>query len=293
MTPAAPGSLRIRRVVARQFRYSSCIYLNRKGPREIMYNRTAGKAPLRTIIAAVLAVCALNASAQEPVAAPNPDPWESVNRRIYTFNDYADRYFLKPIAKGYDWVAPQFLQDGVHNMFDNVGEVGNILNGLLQAKFGHALNDSGRLLINSTVGLVGFFDVAAHWGLEQHEEDFGQTLGYWGVRPGPFIVVPFLGPRSVRDGFGSVADAYSDPIPYLFDDDVPTRNSLLGLRVVDTRAQLLDAEELVSGDRYIFLRDAYLQRREFLVKDGEVEDSFGADDYSEPETTAPTGGAAE
>jgi phospholipid-binding lipoprotein MlaA len=240
-------------------------------------------------MATVLAVCALNVSAQEPAAAPNPDPWESVNRSIYTFNDYADRYFLKPIAKGYDWIAPQFLQDGVHNMFDNVGEVGNILNGLLQAKFGHALNDSGRLLINSTVGLVGFFDVAAHWGLEQHEEDFGQTLGYWGVRPGPFIVVPLLGPRSVRDGFGSVADAYSDPITYLFDNDIPTRNSVLGLRVVDTRAQLLDAEELVSGDRYIFLRDAYLQRREFLVKDGEVEDSFGADDYFEPEAAAPAG----
>lgn len=263
-----------------------------------MYNRTAGKAPIRTIMAAVLAACALSASAQEPDVAPNSDPWESVNRRIYTFNDYADRYFLKPIAKGYDWVTPEFLQDGVHNMFDNVGEVSNILNGLLQAKFGHAFNDSGRLLINSTVGLVGFFDVAAHWGLEQHEEDFGQTLGYWGVRPGPFIVVPFLGPRSVRDGFGSVADAYSDPIPYLIDNDVPTRNSVLGLRVVDTRAQLLDAEELVSGDRYIFLRDAYLQRREFLVKDGEVEDSFGADDYSEPQSvtpggTAPASGAAQ
>lgn len=256
-----------------------------------MRNRTAEKAPIRTIMAAVLAACALNAAAQEP-ATTDPDPWESFNRHIYTFNDYADRYFLKPVAKGYDWITPQFLQDGVHNMFDNVGEVSNILNGLLQAKFGHALNDSGRLVINSTIGLVGFFDVASHWGLDQHEEDFGQTLGYWGVHPGPFIVVPLLGPRSVRDGFGSVADAYSDPIPYLFDNDVPTRNSLLGLRVVDSRAQLLDAEELISGDRYIFLRDAYLQRREFLVKDGEVEDSFGADDYSEPEATVPAAGGA-
>jgi phospholipid-binding lipoprotein MlaA len=250
-----------------------------------MSKRLPGKGPVRKILAATLAVLALSASAQEPAAAPNPDPWESFNRRIYTFNDYADRYFLKPVAKGYDWITPQFLQDGIHNMFDNVGEVSNIANSLLQAKFGHTVNDGARLLINSTIGVAGFFDVASRWGLEEHEEDFGQTLGYWGVRPGPFIVVPLLGPRSVRDGFGSVADAYTDPIPYAFDNDIPTRNSLLGTRVVDGRAQLLDAEELVSGDRYIFLRDAYLQRREFLVKDGEVEDSFGTDDYSEPGAT--------
>ena len=248
---------------------------------------TSIKSPVRKLAAAMLAAFALStvatgAMAQEPSAAPNSDPWESVNRRIYTFNDYADRYFLKPIAKGYDWITPQFLQDGIHNMFGNVGEIGNIANSLLHAKFSDTVNDSGRLLINSTIGVLGFFDVASRWGLEEHEEDFGQTLGYWGVGPGPFIVVPFLGPRSVRDGFGSIADAYSDPIPYAFDDDIPTRNSLLGLRVIDTRAQLLDAEELISGDRYIFLRDAYLQRRDFLVKDGEVEDAFG-DDYSEPE----------
>lgn len=263
-----------------------------------MTHRTPGKysarkAFVKTAVATALAAFALATVAQgQQPAAPNPDPWESFNRKIYTFNDYADRYFLKPVAKGYDWVTPQFLQDGIHNMFDNVGEVGNIANSLLQAKFHDTANDTARLLVNSTVGLVGFFDVASRLGLEEHEEDFGQTLGYWGVGPGPFIVVPLLGPRSVRDGFGTVADAYSDPIPYLFDNDVPTRNSLLGLRVIDGRAQLLDAEELISGDRYIFLRDAYLQRREFLVKDGEVEDSFGADDYSEPEApTEPAAGA--
>jgi phospholipid-binding lipoprotein MlaA len=234
----------------------------------------------RTTLAATLAVCALGAVAQEQNAAPNPDPWESVNRRIYAFNDVADRYFLKPLAKGYEWITPQFLQDGIHNIFDNVGEVGNIANSLLQAKFGYTVNNSGRLLVNSTVGVLGFFDVASHWGLDEHVEDFGQTLGYWGMGPGPFVVVPLLGPRSVRDGFGSVADSFTDPVPHLIDNDVPTRNSVLGARVIDTRAQLLDAEELVSGDRYIFLRDAYLQRREFLVKDGEVEDSFGADDES-------------
>jgi phospholipid-binding lipoprotein MlaA len=236
-----------------------------------------------------LAALSLNAIAQEPAAAPNPDPWEPFNRKIYAFNDVADRYFLKPVAKGYHWVTPQFLQDGVHNIFDNVGEVGNILNSALQAKFGYTASNSGRLLINSTFGLLGFFDVAARWGLEEHVEDFGQTLGYWGVGPGPYVVIPLLGPRSVRDGFGSVADTYSDAVPYLI-THVPTRNEVLGGRVIDGRAQLLDAEELISGDRYIFLRDAYLQRREFLVKDGEVDDTFGADDYSEPD--APAEGAS-
>jgi phospholipid-binding lipoprotein MlaA len=235
--------------------------------------------PIRKIVALTLTAFALNAVADEKNSPANPDPLEGLNRKIFVFNDFADRNVLKPIAKGYQWVTPQFLQDGVHNVFDNVGEVGNVLNSLLQAKFKYTVNDSGRLLVNSTIGLLGFFDVASHWGLEEHEEDFGQTLGYWGVRPGAFLMVPLLGPRTLRDGFGSVADGYSDAIPYLI-PHVPTRNQVLVGRVIDSRAQLLNAEELISGDRYIFLRDAYLQRREFLVKDGVVEDSFGADDFS-------------
>jgi phospholipid-binding lipoprotein MlaA len=249
----------------------------------------AVKKSLKTLLSALLTALAVNAVADDKNAAPNPDPWESVNRKIFVFNDFADRNVLKPIAKGYQWVTPQFLQDGVHNIFDNVGEVGNIANSLLQAKFRYTANDSGRLLVNSTFGLLGFFDVASHWGLEAHDEDFGQTLGYWGVHTGPYLMVPLLGPRTVRDGFGSVADAYSDPIPYAI-TDVPTRNQVLAGRVIDNRAQLLKAEELISGDRYIFLRDAYLQRREFLVKDGVVEDSFGSDDFSGADTGA-NGGA--
>lgn len=244
------------------------------------------------ILAAALAALSFSAAAQQQDAA-NPDPWEPFNRKIYAFNDFADRNFLKPVAKGYDWITPRFLQDGVHNVFNNVGEVGNIVNSLLQAKFEYTAISGSRLVINSTIGLLGFFDVAGRCGLERHDEDFGQTLGYWGVRPGPFVVIPLLGPRSVRDGFGSVADGYSDAVPYLI-THVPTRNEVLGGRVIDSRAQLLNAEELVSGDRYIFLRDAYLQRREFLVRDGEVEDTFGADDYSEPDASpgdAPAAGA--
>ncbi|MDB6060447.1 MAG: rane protein [Verrucomicrobiaceae bacterium] len=234
------------------------------------------KKMIRSWSLAVLLLPSL-AGADEAPSAVNPDPWEGFNRKIYAFNDVADRYLLKPVAKGYDTITPQFLEDGIHNIFSNVGEVGNVLNSLLQAKFKHSAEDTGRLLINSTVGLLGFFDVASKIGLEVHEEDFGQTLGYWGVKSGPYVVIPLLGPRTVRDAFGSVPDAYTDPIPYVI-DYVPTRNEVLGARVIDTRASLLNAEELVTGDRYIFLRDAYLQRRQFLVNDGVVSDSFGEDE---------------
>lgn len=218
------------------------------------------------------------ASGSYAADASNPDPWEPFNRKVYAFNDFFDRYLLKPVAKGYDTITPQFLEDGVHHMFGNVGEVSNVLNSLLQAKFKNTAESGGRFVVNSTVGLLGFFDVASKMGLQAHEEDFGQTLGYWGVHSGPFIVVPFFGPRTLRDGFGSIADSYSDPIPYAI-DHVPTRNEVLGGRVVDTRVQLFKAEELVTGDRYIFIRDAYLQRRQFLIDDGAVKDSFGSDDF--------------
>lgn len=232
--------------------------------------------PLLLVLCALplLAVAADEAQSQ---AQPNPDPWESFNRRVFAFNDFADRYFLKPVAKGYDKVMPQFLEDGIHNVFVNLSGVSDILNSLLQAKFKNTAVSGGRLVLNSTVGLFGFFDVASKVGWQRNEEDFGQTLGYWGVKPGPYIVLPLLGPRTVRDGFGNIADVYSDPLPYVV-EDVPTRNQLYGLRIVDGRAQLLKAEELVSGDRYIFMRDAYLQRRQFLINDGVVQDTFGGDE---------------
>jgi phospholipid-binding lipoprotein MlaA len=231
----------------------------------------------------LLVLCALPLLAAAAEQDTNPDPWESVNRKIFAFNDFTDRYFLKPVAKGYDKVTPQFLEDGVHNMFSNLGEVGDILNSLLQGKFKNSASAGGRLVLNSTVGLLGFFDVASKVGLASHEEDFGQTLAHWGVKSGPYVVLPFLGPRTVRDSFGNIADVYIDPLPHVV-QYVPTRNQLYGLRIVDTRAQLLKAEELISGDRYIFMRDAYLQRRQFLINDGAVQDTFGNDedfDYDE------------
>ncbi len=205
-------------------------------------------------------------------AASEEDPWESFNRPIFRFNDTLDTYALKPIAQGYQAVTPQFLEDGIHNVFGNIGDVGNLANNVLQGKLHDAGVDTGRLIFNTTFGLLGFFDVAKHMGLQKNDEDFGQTLGVWGLNSGPYLVIPFLGPSTVRDATGRVPDSFLTPYPYM--DHVPTRNVAMGVEIIDTRASLLSAERLISGDKYIFIRNAYLQNREFKVKDGEVEDDF-------------------
>ena len=133
--------------------------------------------------------------------ADERDPWEGLNRKIFAFNDTLDKYALKPIAEGYQWITPDPVEDGVSNVFSNLWELTTIANDLLQFKFGQAASDTGRFLVNSTVGLLGIFDVASHMGLEKHQEDFGQTLGYWGVEPGPYIVAPLFGSFTLRDGF--------------------------------------------------------------------------------------------
>ncbi len=204
------------------------------------------------------------------------DPWEGMNRRIFAFNDTLDTYFLKPVAKGYRTVTPDPVETGVSNFFANLLEVRNIVNDLLQWKWQQAGNDTGRLLINSTVGIVGVFDVAQHVGLPRSEgEDFGQTFSTWGSGQGPYLVIPFLGSSTVRDAVGMPLAAYVNPITYV--DHIPTRNTLIAADIVDTRAAILDAEELLSGDKYTFIRDAYLQRRDYLIQDGKVEDDFGGE----------------
>lgn len=206
------------------------------------------------------------------------DPWEGFNRKVFVFNDTLDTYALKPVAKGYRAITPDPVEDGVSRMFSNVGEIVNVVNDLLQGKFRQAGNDTGRFLVNTTIGLVGFFDVADDLGMPKNEgEDFGQTLGVWGVGEGPYLVLPLLGPSTLRDGPAKFVDFLVDPISEI--DHVPTRNQILGVEVVSGRADLLKAEELISGDKYSFIRDVYLQRREYLLNDGQVEDDFG--DYSE------------
>ncbi|MDH1261369.1 MULTISPECIES: MlaA family lipoprotein [unclassified Pseudomonas] len=204
--------------------------------------------------------------------AAEEDPWEGFNRAMFRFNDTLDTYALKPLAQGYQTVTPKFLEDGVHNVFGNLGDVGNLANNLLQGKIHDAGVDTSRLLLNTTIGVLGFFDVAKQMGLNKTDEDFGQTLGVWGLDSGPYLVLPFLGPSSVRDAAGRLPDSLLEPYPYM--DHVPTRNVTRGVDVVDTRASLLSAEKLISGDKYIFIRNAYLQNREFRVKDGDVEDDF-------------------
>lgn len=212
----------------------------------------------------------------------NVDPWEWFNRPVYKFNDFLDRWFMRPVAKGYETVTPDPVERCVSNFFGNLREPLNLVNNLLQGKWLASASDGGRLVINTTVGVAGLFDVARHWGLERSDEDLGQTLGHWGVGPGPYLVVPLLGPRTLRDAGTGVVEGFADPLTAI--DHVRTRNQIIGLRVIDLRASLLAADELVTGDRYTFLRDAYLQRREFLVNDGVVEDDFGSDDFEEWDT---------
>ncbi|UZJ62281.1 VacJ family lipoprotein [Pseudomonas sp. KU26590] len=221
---------------------------------------------VRTCVWASLAVAPMAANAADE------DPWEGVNRAIFRFNDTVDTYALKPIAQGYEFITPQFLEDGIHNMFKNVGEVTNFANDVLQAKPEAAGVDTARLIFNTTFGLLGFFDVGTKMGLQRNDEDFGQTLGHWGVGSGPFVMLPLFGPSTVRDAFAKYPDTYTQPWRYI--DHVPTRNTALGVSLVDTRASLLSAEKLINGDKYIFIRNAYLQNREFKVKDGKVVDDF-------------------
>ena len=202
----------------------------------------------------------------------NEDPWENTNRAIFRFNDAVDRWALKPIAKGYQKITPDVLEDGIHNVFRNVGEVKNLTNNVLQLKLHDAGVDTARFMFNSTFGVLGFFDVATKMGLQRSDEDFGQTLGAWGVKSGPYVVLPLLGPSTVRDAFALYPDSYVGYNRYV--NDVPVRNTVFALNIVDTRAKLLSAERLIRGDRYRFIRNAYLQNREFRVMDGNVVDDF-------------------
>lgn len=224
-----------------------------------------------------LGVLVLCAASHCILADDEQDPWQGYNRAMFDFNITVDRYTLKPITKGYVFITPKFVQKGINNALSNVGEVPNILNGILQGQPVKASKYTGRLLVNSTLGLAGLFDVAQHMGLvDDGGEDFGQTLAVWGVSQGPYVVLPLLGSSTVRDTFALPADWYSDPLTYI--DHVPTRNSLRAISVVNTRANLLGLEEHLTGDHYIFIRDAYLQRRNFLINNGDVEDEFGLDD---------------
>ncbi len=221
-----------------------------------------GMFALATALLAGLSGCASTAN--------NPkDPIEGFNRAMFSFNDGLDKAIIKPVAQGYDYVLPQPVQTGVGNFFGNIADVFIAVNNLLQGKPADAASDAGRFLLNTTIGVLGVFDVATPAGLEKHDEDFGQTFGRWGVGEGAYVVWPIIGSRTVRDTAGYVVDVAVDPVWNV--DHVPTRNSLAVLRLVDTRASLLPAEKVIDDaalDKYTYMRDAYLQRRKSLVYDG-------------------------
>jgi len=222
----------------------------------------------RVLILTLVMVFGISGCATGPDKHPD-DPLEPLNRSVYQFNDVVDRSIVKPLARGYNAVAPAPVNLGVTNFFNNLDDVRSALNNLLQFKIRRAFSTVGRVVVNSTVGVLGLIDVASNLDLPRYQEDFGQTLGVWGMGSGPFIVVPFLGPSSGRDGAGLVVDWFTHPIRLVDNDGL--RWGLRGLDLVDTRADLLNASRVLDQaalDPYAFVRDAYLQRREDQVYDG-------------------------
>jgi len=245
---------------------------------------------LLTSCAAALAMTA--GCATGPDANPK-DPLEPLNRGVMRVNDEVDKYVLKPVAQAYDFALPSPVQIAVSNFFSNISDVYSAANNLMQGKPTRAVEDSMRVIFNSTLGIGGLIDIATPAGLPKYKEDFGQTLGVWGVPPGPYLVLPVFGPSSVRDTAGMLVDRVMDPSAYVY--PVWVRNSFTGVRLVSTRAQLLGVSNLLEQaalDRYSFLRDAYLQRREYQIYDGNPprheEDREQPDGQGAP---APAGGA--
>ena len=207
------------------------------------------------------------------------DPFEDLNRDIFIFNEKLDEKLLKPAAIAYRKVTPQFARSGVTNFFNNLEEIDTTINQVLQGEIKYAFNDAGRFVINTTIGLFGLIDVASKMGLERHEEDFGQTLGVWGFDSGPYIMVPFLGPSNPRDLLSRPISSFLSGTFAMEDDDV--KITLVGIDALETRERLLDAETLIIGDKYIFVKDAYVQSREYEINNGSTEDDEFLDDMED------------
>tara|TARA_B100000214_G_scaffold250141_1_gene183815 strand:- start:392 stop:1084 length:693 start_codon:yes stop_codon:yes gene_type:complete len=205
------------------------------------------------------------------------DPYENINQKTHIINQKLDLEVASPVARLYKRITPDFLEIGITNFTHNIEDLSIAINNLLQGKVDNAVSDLFRFTINSTLGLAGFIDISSSIGFEKHDEDFGQTLAVWGIPDGPYIVLPGLGPSTLRDTLGMLPDAFLTPL-WLIDHD-RTSYSLTAIDLVDTRARYLGLESVVIGDEYLFYRDAYLQSREFDINDGEVEDDF--DDFDD------------
>jgi len=243
----------------------------------------------------LLSVACSNAPVKETPSAKKNDTFEDLNRSIYTFNESLDSAILKPIAKGYMWATPDILEKGVTNFFNNIDDIGVTVNDLLQFKMTQSGMDAGRFIVNTTAGGLGIFDVAGMIDLPKHNEDFGQTLGFWGVPSGDFLMLPFFGPSSPREMAGMLGDAVLNPFNYtfLFGGGIAitaATSSLNAVDVTNTRANLMGTEKMVNeaaSDKYNFIKNAYQQRRAYLVNDGKVSAEDDIDLLDEDESSAP------
>jgi phospholipid-binding lipoprotein MlaA len=217
----------------------------------------------------IFSLILLSACASVPGGPSKGDPFESYNRAMFSFNDGIDAYILKPVAEGYDAVMPSPVKTGVANFFSNLDDLFVIINDLLQFKFAQAASDAGRFIFNTTFGFFGLIDVGSSIGMPKHNEDLGQTLATWGVGDGPYVVLPFFGPRTMRGTAAFIVESNFDPV-YAIKDDVSLYSTVF-LRAVDIRYDLLKASRIVDQaalDKYSFIRDAFLQRRKSLIYDG-------------------------
>ena len=212
-----------------------------------------------------------------PFTFAEVDPFQNINEKTHNLNQTLDLQVASPVARFYKRITPDFLEKGITNFTRNIEDLSIGINNILQGKFNEGLSDFSRFTLNTSIGLLGFIDIASDLGLTKHDEDFGQTLAVWGVPDGPYLVLPGLGPSTTRDTLAMIPDAFLTPL-WLIDHD-RTSYSLTAVDLVDTRARYLGLESIVIGDEYLFYRDAYLQSRSFEIKDGEVEDSF--DDFDD------------
>jgi phospholipid-binding lipoprotein MlaA len=247
------------------------------------------------VVSITLAGCASTAT----TVPEQNDPWVGWNRGTQTFNDSLDKAIVKPLAQGYEWITPDFVNEGVTNFFSNINDIGVTINDLLQFKMTQSGMDAGRFLINTTAGVAGFIDVAKMIDLPKHKEDFGQTLGYWGVPSGSYLVLPFFGPSSPRDTFGLVGDALFNPLTYvsIFGGAAATAATAGSkvLDVTDKRAHLMTTEKIVnegSIDRYDFIKNSYEQNRDYLIHDGNLPDDTDPDLNDESSESGTTKGAS-
>lgn len=232
-------------------------------------------------MALLLSAAVLSAGCATVTPKDARDPWEGWNRGVQTFNDHVDDYVMKPVATGYNWIMPDFADQAATNFFSNLDDIGVVTNDVLQGKFAQSAKDSARFLVNTTAGVGGLIDIGSRMDLPKNNEDFDQTLGYWGLPTGPYLVLPFFGPSSPRGVFGIVGDAAMNPLTYvgfyLNPEWLGAAVSVGGgaLKIIDARSDLLGMEKVATEaalDRYEFFKNAYFSRRHYLVNDGKVED---------------------